>query len=181
MIELLRPEDAIAMQHVKRWHMVRVNRIQSIAEHSHTVAMLAVWLNELLGSPHKRAEVIEVALIHDAYEIEYGDTPGVTKKYLDRKAGEYLAESTFWRKRAGEDRPSPSLGVRSVVDLADRLEAWAFYLLEGTDDRIKSALWESFWTRFYDDWPLEARTKVWEFANRVILRNFTPQPGEDWK
>jgi hypothetical protein len=77
-------ETVMRMHSVKRWHMIDTTRIQTLAEHSANVAMLAYLIartapiNYLPDSCY----VAAAALVHDVEEAFTGDIPTHTKQRL---------------------------------------------------------------------------------------------------
>lgn len=121
---------------VSRWHMVRMHRPQSLAEHSYRVALYAARMatglhgTAVLAS-HEWAQLYMWALLHDAEELDYGDTPTVTKKKFVCPDFQY----EFWGERGS---PAPdrfiSPDVKALVKVADILEAVLHYEEYGYDD-----------------------------------------------
>lgn len=145
MIEYLSLEDMLAIPHVKRWHMIKTAREQNLAEHSFMVAMLAIKLTALMpyGCVNKGV-VMELALLHDVHETEFGDIPTPTKKYFEGLEADWLVhgmESAFWVTRNAMPPSSfASQKEANLVALADKLEAALFFEKEGHDEKIKARL-----------------------------------------
>jgi len=59
---------------VVRYHTLRTNRKQSVAEHSHGVAMLVLHVY-----PEAEVGVLKAALYHDLSEVVTGDIPATSK------------------------------------------------------------------------------------------------------
>jgi 5'-deoxynucleotidase YfbR-like HD superfamily hydrolase len=59
---------------VTRFHTVRTIRQQTVADHSHGVALLVTVV-----APHASAELLKAALWHDLSECHTGDTPATAK------------------------------------------------------------------------------------------------------
>jgi 5'-deoxynucleotidase YfbR-like HD superfamily hydrolase len=134
MIENLSSNDILLAQHVKRWHMIRMQDKQSVAEHSYNVAMLTIKMLRDLdkeGSYGITAEeqlaVMEWALCHDIHEIEHGDVPSPSG--VDR--GD--TEDVFWNKRRRE--VGPSFEARNFVCLMDKVEAYIYFHYHGFDGK----------------------------------------------
>lgn len=79
---------------VKRYHIVRTLRHQSVAEHSWNVALLVYMIY-----PQARPKLIKAALTHDVAEITTGDVPA-TAKWKEPKIKELLdiVEAEFRKK-----------------------------------------------------------------------------------
>lgn len=69
----------------KRWAVVHTDRDQTVAEHSHMVAMVALRLAEVMEfKPEWQLAIVRFALLHDAEEAWTGDIASPVKRYLDR-------------------------------------------------------------------------------------------------
>jgi 5'-deoxynucleotidase YfbR-like HD superfamily hydrolase len=123
------PADVILrMYDVIRWHTCRPMREQGVLEHSAMVANLVMHLDPSL-STEELGRTLQMALLHDAHEAEFGDIPRPAIAAFKSLAGADLdgvAQAAFWQKRGGDpfDRVSPR--GRAVVRLADALEAALF-------------------------------------------------------
>jgi hypothetical protein len=77
-------EAAIRFSEVTRWHMIRTNRHQSLAEHSANVALLAMHIART--SPGMFFEssdsIAAAALVHDIEEVFTADIPTPIKRHL---------------------------------------------------------------------------------------------------
>ncbi len=132
MIENLSNSDILLIQHVKRWHMIRMKDEQSVAEHSYNVAMLTMRMLRKLDRQHdlgltadEQLDVLEWALCHDVHEIEHGDVPSPSK--VDRG----LTEEMFWQTRGRSIEPTST--TRSFISLMDKTEALIYFLTHGYD------------------------------------------------
>ena len=152
--------------HVKRWHIVRVGREQTIAEH-----MYRVWLIcEEIGARshmewHRRIQMERIALVHDIPEVVMGDIPTPTKlvigdntECLD-KLEEGIDKVNQWFIQ--EMRESDPILV-DVVKLADMIEAIHFLKEEGIGDHARSV--RSLITDQYHDKLKNTRQKYPEHA-----------------
>ena len=81
------------MRYIQRWGLMRNTVPENIAEHSHTVAVLAHALamidREILGGSADPDRCASAALFHDASEILTGDLPTPIKYYNDEIRGAY--------------------------------------------------------------------------------------------
>ena len=72
----------LRLQHVPRWGIVPTVRKQTVAEHSHGVAAIVLWLLNRgldMGQEPNRSSILEYAIRHDEYESMTGDTPATAK------------------------------------------------------------------------------------------------------
>jgi len=93
-------ETALALQHIKRYHMHDMSRTQNVAEHSYNVTMLvletALWLSEekrtagfgegIAMQPYREAGILSVlirALVHDLPECFTGDLDYMVKSRMN--------------------------------------------------------------------------------------------------
>lgn len=156
MLSFLTQEDILAVRHVDRWHMVEVRKRQNIAEHSCTVALIAGKLAAYLREPlmaQEKVDMYEGCLLHDTPELDWGDMPTPTKKFLISKGLGWvleLMEVTFWTKRGSMTRPmaTSTNRVKALVRLADLVEAHTFYRKEGVDMSIRAQLHSDTWDHF---------------------------------
>jgi len=130
MIDSLSNKDILLVQHVKRWHMIRMRDEQNVAAHSYNVAMLLMRMLRILGreldiSAEEQLRVIEWALCHDVHEIEHGDVPSPSKVDSDD------VEAQFWAARG--IKAEPGLESRNFVVLMDRVEAYIYFVNHGRD------------------------------------------------
>lgn len=148
MYGVLSLKDIRSTKDVSRWHMIRVNRTQNLAEHSFMVALIAGKLAEGLSTPlteREERDMLRLSLLHDIPEVEYGDMPTPTKKKL-KEIGQGdvygILESHFWASRGAPGTPEWAVSgrVKNLVRLADLLEAYIFYKEEGFNDEIKERL-----------------------------------------
>lgn len=134
---------------VKRWHIVRTAREQTLAEHLYKTWLLANQLHTLIGLPEStRAMTQQWALTHDQPEILMGDPPTPTKRAMEQRTG----DADIWLKLEREimsdnDKPfddwvqklvvgTPTQGV---VKIADNLEGWHFLTIEGIGPHAKDS------------------------------------------
>jgi len=142
--------DFYAQSHVRRWHTERVSREQSLAEHSHRVAFVAVKMlydyvasvqaDNLLGGtlPYKAVPELDrvelgihrYAMIHDVVESENSDVPSHIKAALRDDHGVDLnpiMHRMYWERRGfgGDDYDVDPL-VKALVSLADTVDGMTF-------------------------------------------------------
>lgn len=133
--------DALALTIVPRWTIVRTARLQSVAEHSFAVAIIAeqiLRLNEHLTVHEpgltplcRRERVLWHALTHDVDESVTGDIPRHAKKLVLRPKREIPVLVAI----PGEPL---TLAELRVVKLADMMEAYTFIAMNGVGRHAES-------------------------------------------
>lgn len=112
-----RLRKGLRLQHVPRWTTVPTIRNQNVAEHSHAVAVICVWLMGVGDNPIVKPEdVLRYALSHDELEASTGDIPSTAKS-------RGLVEVTV----SGDP---VSKTTKDIVKIADFLEAISFLQTE---------------------------------------------------
>ena len=100
-----------------------------LSEHAQQVALLALHLASEDATDQERLEILELALLHDAHEPEFGDIPYPAKQVMARRGLDLdgWCRRMFW----GPDDPHDRVGLRAraLVDAADQIEA-ALYARE---------------------------------------------------
>lgn len=157
---------ALRLQHVPRWSITPTINKQTVAEHSHGVAAIAIWLiRESAENPMvDKAEVLKYAIEHDAWESVTGDTPSVAK------ARRLIEDKT--------PKDDVSTMTKGIVKLADFLEALVFLKTEiamgnTLADNVFNYVYDAA-TDFYNgtDW-LRAYIKYNDFF--PLWRNFSTE------
>ena len=121
--------------HVKRWHIVRVAREQTIAEHMYRVWLICREIGGRLNLEHSRREKLEtLALHHDIAEVKIGDIPTPTKKIIENETDALdLAELDAYKEYITFSRSvmqsDPLLIL--LLKMADLMEAVHFLEEEG--------------------------------------------------
>jgi 5'-deoxynucleotidase YfbR-like HD superfamily hydrolase len=130
--------DQYRCDQVTRFHMVKTDREQNLAEHQYNVAMLAKVLAEKLKIPD--GNVIKLALIHDRHEVITGDIPTPFKEHV-RNNSDYFFLGLV--KKVDPEyyalRRDMTLDELAVVDMADMVEALVF-LTNNTNDAHGNAV-----------------------------------------
>lgn len=135
----LTPSQIQAMADTRRWHTRRVVREQSVAEHCHQVALLALHLAGQYLSDRDRADLLLLALTHDAHEPEFGDIPYPAKRAMEARGMDVdgACRRAFWGLEDPVLRANPH--VQRLVDAADVLEA-ALYARRWCPGDVASAV-----------------------------------------
>src|SRR5512136_91473 len=109
-----------ALQYVRRFNFERCNRYQSVAEHAHFVALLAMEASSRLWWPAERqATVLAAATLHDLEEAVTGDLPFLVKRALP--VGEVLRLEARAMEELGARAPH-DLELDDLLNLCDILE-----------------------------------------------------------
>lgn len=163
-------ETVMRLQAVKRWHMIETTRIQTLAEHTANVALLA-WVIALTspGAFFQASSAASIALVHDTPEAFTGDIPSHTKRSLPPRLLDELERAVT---------PAiffiPSMGPTSrealLVKLCDLADGIRFIRLHGVDVTARHAqtgLEEQLAAKWSEisGWPEVVITHVTERVN----------------
>lgn len=116
------------LAHVPRWPILRVNRRQSVAEHSFYVALYAAEIAQAIGWQGPYEQLMLHALTHDLDEIVTGDINSPTKRAMDPGARVQLDAwiDKKMRERSTVDSAwalsDPGEQAKLIVKLADMVE-----------------------------------------------------------
>ena len=156
--------DQVRAADTKRWVIVRTVKDQSVSEHSHLVALIAMRICVLLARPDLLPLAAAYACIHDLDEVITGDIPSPTKRRMDEETisclGMYTAVlSTTY----GLNMPE----VKDLVKVAERLEE-AWFIRENSAGTHATQVQVEILERLYEDLsnqespPWLAARKVWD-------------------
>ena len=129
-------ETVMRLQSVKRWHMIETTRVQTLAEHSANVALLAMLIAKTaeIESFNTYADVAAAALCHDLAEVFTGDIPTHSKDYLDGiDQLEYALLPTAF---TGIEITESTKALIKLCDLADGIR---FIRIHGVDQMAVNA------------------------------------------
>ncbi len=142
--------------HITRWHMVRTQREQTLAEHLYLVTMYADEIaRKVLNdySDSDRLKLLSWTLEHDTPEILTGDIPTPAKRCLQQaytdgndpleQLEDSIASENY--KRAKKDVDDTHLEI--ITKLADLIDGITFVHIEGAtthSEVIELKLIESF-------------------------------------
>ncbi len=112
--------DILRASGVTRWHIVRMVRSQSVAEHTFDVVMIARAIAKIAGVDD--AEITKAALLHDLDEVITGDIPTPTK--IRARANGWELNDLYKGITGRELSPDESLVVRLADKLADLYWLW---------------------------------------------------------
>lgn len=145
--------ERLRTAHVKRWHIVRVGREQSIAEHMYLVWVLTTELCERMNFDRPTMYAAQQwALLHDQPEVKIGDLPTPTKIALRNGADDSLIDTL-------EDGVSEIVSelhahilhhcphAIHAVKLMDMVESIRFLSIERMDphgSEVRDYLWRLF-------------------------------------
>jgi len=131
--------DILRASGVTRWHIVRMVRPQSLAEHTFDVVMIARAIAKVAGIDDY--EIIKAALLHDLDEIVTGDIPTPTKARA-RENGWELNE--LYKSVTGREITSDEALVIQLADkLADLYWLW-LYALGPHSNRVYETMAEAY-------------------------------------
>lgn len=112
--------DILRASGVTRWHIVRMVRPQSLAEHTFDVVMIARAIAAIAGVDDY--EITKAALLHDLDEIVTGDIPTPTK---DRARANGWELNDLYKGITGRElSPDESLIIHLADKLADLYWLW---------------------------------------------------------
>lgn len=166
-------EAAMRFGSVKRWHMLDTVRIQTLAEHSGNVALLAMIIAYHAPGMYFGAcgVVAATALVHDLPEVFTGDIPTPTKRHitgLDKMEDSLL--TTLPRMGVSED-------VKILIKICDLADGIRFIRLHGSGaigQHATEGLIEQFdnWVaKGIQAWPPEVLShvveKAWFYAHET--------------
>ena len=148
--------DFLRAGHVKRWHIVNTTREQTIADHSHMVAVIALHLfDRMVGvadDPESALKVVVGAIFHDSCEIRTGDTPTPGKEYIRRFTGD---PGVFDRIEEDLLPHVPYVGgdiapaIMQFIKMADAIEA-AHWIRDNGAGRHAEIVAAGCWRRLED-------------------------------
>lgn len=120
----LSPTEILGLRRTNRWHTRDHGRLQTVAEHSATTALLARWLAPEDLPERDRADLLELCLVHDAHEPRFGDTPYPARQALMAMGIDIdeVCMGAFWGSR-GLPTKGVSPLVQALADAADSLDA----------------------------------------------------------
>ena len=122
----LTPRQITDMADVLRWHTRRPLREQSVAEHSHQVALLAYYIAPDGLSIEDRLTVLELALVHDAHETMFGDIPTPARRILAEDGLDIDAHCRYRFCSLNSPYDHAPAHVRNIVEAADKVERALF-------------------------------------------------------
>lgn len=129
-------ETVMRLQSVKRWHMIETTRIQTLAEHSANVALLAMLIAKTaeIESFNTYTTVATAALCHDLAEVFTGDIPTHSKDYL-----EGLDELEHQLLPAAFTGIEITESTRALIKLCDLADGIRFIRIHGVDKMAVNA------------------------------------------
>jgi hypothetical protein len=181
--------DLLALTHLKRWNVVPLTREQSVAEHSHRVAVIAMAIVERFEQLDDTGNytgmfdlgrILRWALVHDGPECLTGDLPSGVKRLLGTGPIQDMEDQLCpW---FSDEEALININDELIVKIADLIEANSWLALHGTTasfpvrseliDRISelqmqgvSMLGEAFY---------KATHEVWEQAVSGQIPTWTP-------
>lgn len=146
--------DLYRLADIERFHIIRMDQKQSVAEHSFFVTLLSMRIAGAIGAPVGR--VVQWALLHDAEEAWTGDIPSPVKanSLIDFPIKEMMGDMYV-----GNVSPI----TRHIVKLADMAEAIKYLGRNGKSRHAQLV-------------EHNLRDRLWELAGTVIDEH----PKFDW-
>jgi|14_taG_2_1085336.scaffolds.fasta_scaffold13308_3 5'-deoxynucleotidase YfbR-like HD superfamily hydrolase len=121
--------DILRAADVKRWHIVRVVKEQSLAEHSFNVCMVARAIAKEAGI--NDVDITKAALAHDLDEVLLGDVPTNVK---DRAREKGFEINDLYEKVTGR---TLCTNERDILRIADLLEAFWWITFNGLGEHAQ--------------------------------------------
>lgn len=121
---------------VPRWAIIRVQRQQSVAEHSYFVAIYADQIARAINWSGPRDQLMRLALFHDMDEILTGDISAPSKKVMESSAmsGWHIFEK--WKTQRMEERINCFQSYLEIVSPWDK----SGYAIIKTADLLEAVL-----------------------------------------
>lgn len=154
---------------VKRWVILRTIQTQSVAEHCFNVQRicmgLAPWFR--ITNPKELFALSQAALHHDDDEALTGDIPSPAKRYFESYEKGIDDGVSSWYTKAGHQ-------ARSIVKLADMLEAFHFLTIEMhlgnryvRQHKVNIKRGITFFIESHTDWPPEVSEQCVKWMARI--------------
>lgn len=161
----------------RRYHTWPVLRQQTVAEHSHHVAMLVSVLVPTSWTAAERYWLIMAALTHDLAEWKLGDLPAPAKRSLPNYPDATFRET--WGALEMDLLREQSLNYEEALDeegkrilkLADAADGCLYCIRErAMGNKLIRPVWDNFWEYFTDLLSMEAvQSKNSEWQLREYL------------
>lgn len=124
-------KNALRLDDVSRWSMVRTKRQQSVAEHSFRVAVIAAKIAHYAGDCDVDT-VFMAAAMHDVSEAVTGDIPSHVKKAVMAKTGVSIDDlGDYWFH---------STSISWIIKAADMIETIAWLTDNADGDHAHQVL-----------------------------------------
>ncbi len=121
LLRLLTRADRLESLPRTGWIVGGVQQPESIAAHLYGVALVSLWLCDVLEERVNTEEVLRIALLHDLGEALTTDLPRPVKRLLGKKLVDEAEEVAF--ASIAHDAGVPWLGSFDSYRLAETLEA----------------------------------------------------------
>ncbi len=149
--------DLARSGHVTRWHSVRTQREQNLAEHHYMVSRISNTLAKEILKDDIDAEgllqITDYALLHDTPELLTGDLPSPLKLHIDQICGENNPLEQIeqkiapWLHRKKMEMKQNHPEYLMLIKLADIIDALVFISAEGIGEhaeKVSSILKKQF-------------------------------------
>ena len=181
LIDVLQKLDPLSELPRTGWLLAGIRPCESIADHSHGVAVAAMLLVDQLRARGEQVDgerVLRMALLHDAAEAATGDVPMPQKtpaieqelhRLEERIVGGMLPAdlAALWK-----EAENPETLEARVVKAADKIQMMVKVL---TYDRARRGVLDRFWRnpRNFDDRGIEVASEVFD---AICARAGKPRP-----
>lgn len=165
--------------HVKRWHIVECTKIQTVAEHSFNVAVIAEAICKAIGAEKElRDEVREYAIHHDIPEVVLGDLPTSVKAVFGDDA---IGEVEKVAEMLDPLSATNSFEVHRVVKLADLLDSVIFLAQHGVGTharKVREVIIKDIGMLMFS-FDYQERIKLQELVNQIKVWDTDQDLGDD--
>jgi Predicted hydrolases of HD superfamily len=132
--------DLLAISHVPRWSIVPHHPMQTVAAHSHRVAVIYLELcRRLKKDPSLRG--LTWAIVHDGPESRTGDIPGVFKREVNGELEKAERRVCAWFDDALLPPPADKLLVK-VADLVETFTYIRYYGIGPHARLVGDRIWQ---------------------------------------
>lgn len=165
--------------HVKRWHIVECTKVQTVAEHSFNVALLAEEICKLIGADQDfKLMVQRYAIHHDIPEVVLGDLPTSVKSVFGDDALEEVEKiSDMLDPLSGMGSPA----IHRVVKLADLLDSVIFLAQHGVGTharKVREVIIKDIGMLLFS-FDYQERIKLQELVNQIKIWDTDQDYGDD--
>jgi len=172
--------ELLRNQHVKRWHIVHTDRVQTVADHLWAVTVLGWELHHRMHSIVPWESYTRLLVLHDSTESITGDWPTPAKRHLTDPGTlgyEFSKEYAALDQWAGSWLEGLPAAMLKCVDLIEAVR-FMWMHVHGAHARSVALLLESALIKHtqhcMERWPSENWDAVAQLFNESIRG---PEPG----